>query len=205
MLSGLYAITDDSLLPEPRLLEAVEAALSSGCQLLQYRSKIENWDIRIRQAKSLQSLCEKYGAKLIINDSVDICTEVDAAGVHLGNNDASLIEARSRLGKDKLIGFTCHDSIDAAIVAEKAGADYVAFGRFYPSQTKSEASPASLQIITEAKNKLSIPIVAIGGINKENGATLIKAGADMLAVVNAIFANENVAENTLRLIELFNN
>lgn len=205
MLAGLYAITEDSLLPESRLVETVEEVLSSGCKLLQYRSKIEDWDTRVRQAKSLQSLCYKHNVPLVINDSVKLCTAVGAAGVHLGKQDTSIEEARKKLGADHLIGVTCHNSIDTAIAAEKAGADYVAFGRFYSSKTKPEASPASPFTLKEAKKNISIPIVAIGGINSENGAVLIKAGADMLAVVNAIFGAENIAKETLGLVDLFNN
>ena len=204
MLSGLYAITDDTLLPESRLKDAVEQTLLAGCRLVQYRSKIEDRAFRLRQAQQLQALCEHHDAQLIINDDADLCREVNASGVHLGKGDSPIRNARETLGPNKIIGVTCHDSVDAAVEAEQASANYVAFGRFFPSQTKPGASPAPLEVLTEAKNRLRIPIVAIGGINAENGAALINAGADMLAVINAIFADYNVAESTTRLINLFN-
>lgn len=204
MLSGLYAITDDTLLPESRLKDAVEQTLLAGCRLVQYRSKIEDRAFRLQQAQQLQALCEQHDAQLIINDDVDLCREVNAAGVHLGKGDSPIRNARETLGPNKIIGVTCHDSVDAAVEAEQASANYVAFGRFFPSQTKPGASPAPLEVLTEAKNRLGIPIVAIGGINAENGAALTNAGADMLAVINAIFADYNVAESTTRLINLFN-
>lgn len=204
MLSGLYAITDDTLLANSRLEQAVEETLTAGCRLIQYRSKLADRDLRLHTAQRLQVLCANHSATLLINDEVELCRKVNAGGVHLGKDDAPIRQARDLLGTDKIIGITCHASVDAAIEAEEAGADYVAFGRFYPSLTKPGASPAPIDVLTEAKARLRIPIVAIGGINAENGASLVKAGADMLAVINAIFADDNVAENTRKLINLFN-
>ena len=203
-LKGIYGITDDALLPESKLDFAVEEAIKSGCRVIQYRSKITDWKARVRQAESLRLLCEQYQVPLIINDNVELCNEVDADGVHLGKQDSSFEQARVQLSADKIIGITCHDSVVAAVSAEEAGADYVAFGRFFPSETKPNASPAPIELLTEAKKKLSIPIVAIGGINAENGAALIAAGADMLAVINAMFADESVAQRTTELVALFN-
>ena len=203
-LKGIYGITDDALLPESKLDFAVEEAIKSGCRVIQYRSKITDWKARVRQAESLRLLCEQYQVPLIINDNVELCNEVDADGVHLGKQDSSFEQARIQLSADKIIGITCHDSVVAAVSAEEAGADYVAFGRFFPSETKPNASPAPIELLTEAKKKLSIPIVAIGGINAENGAALIAAGADMLAVINAMFADESVAQRTTELVALFN-
>ena len=203
-LKGIYGITDDALLPESKLDFAVEEAIKSGCRVIQYRSKITDWKARVRQAESLRLLCEQYQVPLIINDNVELCNEVDADGVHLGKQDSSFEQARIQLSADKIIGITCHDSVVAAVSAEEAGADYVAFGRFFPSETKPNASPAPIEVLTEAKKKLSIPIVAIGGINAENGAALIAAGADMLAVINAMFADESVSQRTTELVALFN-
>ncbi|NKB35245.1 MAG: thiamine phosphate synthase [Pseudomonadales bacterium] len=202
-LSGLYGITDDRLLPQSILADAVEESLIAGCSLIQYRNKSEDWNTQLQQAKSLQTLCQNHLVPLIINDNIDLCLAVNAAGVHLGKQDSSLETAREKLGSEKIIGITCHDSIDAAVAAEKAGADYVAFGSFFPSVTKPQASPAPLEVLTLAKKKLSIPIVAIGGINAENGAALISAGADMLAVISALFKDENVTARTAELVQLF--
>ena len=203
-LKGIYGITDDALLPESKLDFAVEEAIKSGCRVIQYRSKIKDWKVRVRQAESLRLLCEQYQVPLIINDNVELCNEVDADGVHLGKQDSSFEQARVQLSADKIIGITCHDSVVAAVSAEEAVADYVAFGRFFPSETKPNACPAPIEVLTDAKKKLSIPIVAIGGINAENGAALIAAGADMLAVINAMFADESVSQRTTELVALFN-
>lgn len=199
-LTGIYAITDDKLLPGQRLFSAAEAALKSGVSLLQYRSKTASTATRVDCASRLVSLCAQFGIPLIINDDVDLCESVAAGGVHLGRQDDSIESARSRLGPEAIIGVTCHSSIDDALAAEASGADYVAFGRFFPSLSKPQASPANLQVLTQAREALSIPIVAIGGINAENGASVLQAGADMLAVIHAIFAEGDVTERSSKLL-----
>lgn len=201
--TGIYAITDDKLLSPEKMFCAAEAALNAGVSLLQYRSKISSDTDRLNTARSLLALCSSYGVPLIINDDVNLCIEVGAAGVHIGREDADPIETRTRLGNKAIIGVTCHDSIAKAVEAEKALADYVAFGRFFPSQTKPLASPADLSILSQARKHLSLPIVAIGGINKENGAAAKQAGADMLAVVHAIFGSDDVSASTRELVQLF--
>lgn len=201
--SGVYAITDDELLLGSKLLQASATALKNGVSLLQYRSKSVNPDMRLEQARDLVKLCAKHNTPLLINDDVNLCVSAQAGGVHLGRNDASLVSARKRLGPEAIIGVTCHSSIDEALLAQEQGADYVAFGRFFPSITKPEAAAASIEVLIQAKKQLSIPIVAIGGINAQNGASIIEAGADMLAVIHGIFAEPNVAEQTKNLVKLF--
>jgi thiamine-phosphate pyrophosphorylase len=203
-LSGIYAITDDELLPEHSLLAAVESALSAGISLLQYRSKRGSNNSRQNIAIELLALCKRYQIPLIINDDVELCLTINADGVHLGQQDATLEVARQRLGAKALIGVTCHASIESAIVAERAGADYVAFGLFFKSATKPQAPPASLEILGKAKVALSIPIVAIGGINAENGAAVFDAGADMLAIIDGIFGDEEIAQQTEDLVNISN-
>lgn len=198
-LTGIYAITDDKLLPGQRLFSAAEAALKNGVSLLQYRSKTASSAARLDCASKLVSLCAEFGVPLIINDDVELCESVTAAGVHLGRQDASIEAARERLGSEAIIGVTCHSSIDDALEAQERGADYVAFGRFFPSLSKPEASPANLQVLSQAREALSIPIVAIGGINAENGASVLQAGADMLAVIHAIFAEGDVSAQASEL------
>lgn len=202
-LRGIYGITDDVLTPDELLLSSVEAALAGGIVLLQYRSKIPDAEKRRAQASHLLQLCRHYQTPLIINDDVQLCAGIGADGVHLGRSDVGFAEARSVLGDAAIIGITCHDSLDRAREAEAAGASYVAFGRFFPSRTKPDASPASISLLTEAKQQISLPVVAIGGINPENGASLIAAGADMLAVVHSLFAGDSVNENAERLTALF--
>ena len=202
-LSGIYAITDDILLPEPTRLKAVAAALGAGISLLQFRSKSGTRASRLKAAIELLVLCRAHHVPLIINDDVDLCLAADADGVHLGQRDAALESARTRLGPAAIIGVTCHSSVDSAVQAQLAGADYVAFGRFFDSATKPEAPPAQLAILGQAKAALSIPIVAIGGINAENGADVLAAGADMLAVIDAIFGdNQQVRQRTGALVRI---
>lgn len=202
-LSGIYAITDDILLPEPTRLEAVAAALGAGISLLQFRSKSGTRASRLKAAIELLVLCRAHHVPLIINDDVDLCLAADADGVHLGQRDAALESARTRLGPAAIIGVTCHSSVVSAVQAQLAGADYVAFGRFFDSATKPEAPPAQLEILGQAKAALSIPIVAIGGINAENGADVLAAGADMLAVIDAIFGDDQqVRQRTGALVRI---
>ena len=204
-LSGIYAITDDTLLPEHSRLASVAAALGAGISLLQFRSKSGTGDSRLKAALELLGLCKAHHVPLIINDDVDLCLAADADGVHLGRQDVALEIARERLGPAAIIGVTCHASIDSAVQAQKAGADYVAFGRFFDSATKPEAPLAQLEILGQAKAAVSIPIVAIGGINAENGAGVLAAGADMLAVIDAIFGDdERVKQRTEALVRIGN-
>jgi thiamine-phosphate pyrophosphorylase len=200
--SGIYAITDDLLLPGERLFTATEEALRAGIQLLQYRSKSDSADFKFDCAIKLLALCDEYRIPLVINDGVELCEKINAAGVHLGTMDEDIQSARTILGPNAIIGISCHSSIDEALKAEQLGASYVAFGRFFPSKTKPEAPAAELQLIAEARQVLSIPIVAIGGINAENGAAVFQAGADMLAVIHAIFGGDDVTATTLDLLKL---
>jgi thiamine-phosphate pyrophosphorylase len=185
-ISGLYAVT-----PETRdgdwLAAQVERALIGGARVVQYRNKSADRDLRRRQAARLRDLCRQHEAVLIINDDVDLALEIDADGVHLGRDDQSLVEARAMLGAGKLIGVSCYDSLRRAGEAQNFGADYVAFGSFFPSSVKPQAVRASLELLREARLQLTLPIVAIGGITPDNGAALVEAGADALAVISALF------------------
>ena len=203
--SGIYAITDDALLPEEQLLHKVELALGGGIALLQYRSKTATNENKVRTAKALAQLCASYQVPLLINDDPQLALDCGAQGVHIGQKDGDIATTRQLLGDDAIIGVTCHASLEKAQIAEAAGANYVAFGRFFPSQTKPEAPPAELAFLSEARQKLTLPIVAIGGINHENGAAAIAAGADMLAVIHSLFGESDVSASTNRLVSLFHN
>lgn len=203
--SGIYAITDDALLPAEHLLHKVELALRAGIALLQYRSKAVKQEHKLGIASELSLLCNSYQVPLLINDDPQLALECGAQGVHLGQSDGDIGAARKLLGTDAIIGVTCHASLEKAMIAEDAGADYVAFGRFFPSSTKPEAPPAELMLLGEAKQKLTLPIVAIGGINPENGASAIRAGADMLAVIHSLFGETDVSASADRLVSLFRN
>lgn len=202
-LRGLYAITDSSLTPGARLAPAVEAAIRGGARLVQYRDKSTDTDRRRQEARALAELCRDHGVGFIVNDDVELALESGADGVHLGRDDVELTTARVRLGPRALIGVSCYDSLQRAVAAAHAGADYVAFGSFYASDTKPGAVRAPLSLLAEARRHLGIPVCAIGGITPENGAALLEAGAQMLAVIRGVFAEEDVRAAAERYARLF--
>ncbi|MBT8148006.1 MAG: thiamine phosphate synthase [Gammaproteobacteria bacterium] len=202
-IRGIYAITDSSLTPGDKLLTAVEQALAGGISLLQYRDKTSPRQLRLSQAKALLALCAEFDVPLLINDDVQLCLEAGAAGVHLGQSDTNIVSAREQLGQDAIIGVTCHADLELASLAQQAGASYVAFGRFFPSLTKPEAPPASLDILAEARTSLSLPIAAIGGITADNATEVAAAGADLLAVINYLFASEDIYQRARKLNSRF--
>lgn len=183
---GLYAITDSQLLPAGRLLAAVEAALRGGAVLVQYREKSAPQSERLRQARDLAALCNNARVPLVINDDADLARRCGANGVHLGQSDSSLITARQQLGEHAIIGATCHADLALATHADRDGADYLAFGRFFNSSTKPNAPAADTSVLGQAR-RFGKPVTAIGGITTDNGETLIRAGADLLAVVGGLF------------------
>jgi thiamine-phosphate pyrophosphorylase len=190
MRPGLYAITDGGLLPPDRLVNAVEAALRGGAVMVQYREKSLPFPERLNQARSLVSACNNARVPLIINDDPELAKRVRASGVHLGQSDTSLTAARESLGEAAIIGATCHARMDLASRADSAGVDYLAFGRFFPSATKPDAPAASPDILKTARS-FGKPVTAIGGITLDNGESLIRAGADMLAVVGSLFDGDD--------------
>ncbi|KAF1051969.1 MAG: Thiamine-phosphate synthase [Stenotrophomonas maltophilia] len=192
-LRGPYAITDTQLLADGRLLPYVEAALKGGARLLQYRDKSSDTSRRLREAQALRDLCERHGAELLINDDAELAAKL-GVGVHLGQTDGSLAAARALLGRQALIGATCHASLDMADAAVREGASYVAFGRFFASQTKPGASSASPELLEQVRQRIALPRVAIGGVTLDNGPELIARGADLLAVIHALFGADSPAE-----------
>lgn len=194
MIKGLYAITNEELMPGSLLLEKTEAALLGGCRLVQYRNKTASDEAKRLEGGALRSLCERYGALLIINDSISLARAVQAHGVHLGQEDEAVDRARELLGEKVVVGATCHASPSLARHACDLGADYLAFGRFFPSQTKPLAPPADLALLAQVKAQLHLPLVAIGGINMDNAPSLIAAGADCLAVSHELFRGDDLEE-----------
>jgi thiamine-phosphate pyrophosphorylase len=188
---GLYAVTPDCE-DTRQLLKHVLAALEGGVRFVQYRNKSAAAALRREQASALKSLCEDYGASLIVNDHASLAAEVDAAGVHLGGEDGDIAEARATLGADKVIGISCYDRIERARTAVAAGADYIAFGSFFPSQVKPGAVRASLELLRQARRELAVPIAAIGGITLQNAPELVRAGADSVAVISALFGARDI-------------
>lgn len=198
---GLYAITQAEGKPIDILSSEVTAAIRGGAVVIQYRDK-SSAD-KLTMAFELVKICHQYDVPLIINDDIDLAVECKADGVHLGNNDESIIEAKQRLGNNAIIGISCYNSVERGLVAQKLGATYVAFGRFFPSSSKPLATPANIDTLQQAKKSLQIPIVAIGGILPKNGAQLLESGADLLAVISGLF-DHDPEQSALAYQPLFN-
>lgn len=185
--TGLYVITDCTHLSFAQTLEKSETILSTGVAVLQYRNKSADGARRLEQAYLLADLCRRHHTPFIVNDDVDLAIRCGADGVHLGCEDTTCIEARRRLGPEFLIGISCNGSQERARTAQDDGADYVAFGAFFPTTTKMPSARPEPVLLTRAKNELHIPVVAIGGITADNAGVLLAAGADNLAVVSALY------------------
>jgi thiamine-phosphate pyrophosphorylase len=201
-IRGLYALTPDSSDTE-ELLGKVRLALSGGVQVLQYRNKTANRVLRQLQANALRELTYEFGVTFIVNDDAQLAAAVNADGVHLGAMDGEIRIARTLLGQGKLIGVSCYNRLSLACDAVKAGADYVAFGAFFTSTVKPDAAVATADLLRDARAELKVPIVAIGGINANNGAALIGAGADAVAVITAIFEAADIRQSAQNLTKLF--
>ena len=184
-LRGLYAVTPE-LTDTAVLVAKVEAAIRGGAAAFQYRSKTPDGALRRAQAEALARVHAARGALYIVNDDPALAAAVGADGVHLGEDDGSVDDARRVLGPGCIIGVSCYDDLARAEAAVAAGADYVAFGSFYPSGVKPAARRAALPLLGSAR-RLGVPVVAIGGIAADNAAELIRAGADAVAVITAVF------------------
>ncbi len=205
LAKGLYAITDTAKLSSDIMLTKTEEILRAGAKILQYRNKQADQDTRISETEQLVELCNQFAVPLIINDDIALAAQVGADGVHLGKSDSSIAEARKRLGNNAIIGYSCYSDLDRASDAVNAGADYIAFGAFFPSPSKPDAVNASPEIIQAAKQQFDVSVVAIGGITPENGQSLIDAGADMLAVISGLYASETPFNTATKYVNLFNN
>lgn len=197
---GVYAIYDRAGLAGDRL-EAVDRVLAAGAVWLQYRDKRTSAPDPGLLAE-LTALTRTHGAKLIINDDWRLAVDIGADGVHLGQTDGSVTQARAALGPDAIVGISCQDRIERARAGIAAGASYISFGRFFSSTTKPDAPPADPGVLTRARG-LGVPVTAIGGINAGNAATLIAAGADLVAVSAGLFAADDPAAATAELNRLF--
>lgn len=182
---GLYAITPDER-DTARLLARVRAVVDAGACWLQYRNKTADDRLRREQASALLPLCRAAGVPLIVNDDWRLAAAIGADGAHLGEDDGEIGEARAALGSDALLGASCYDSLERARDAVTRGANYVAFGAFFPSPTKPHARRACPTLL-QASAALGMPRVAIGGITPDNGRALVAAGADLLAVISGVF------------------
>ena len=201
-INGLYLVTPDCDDTE-LLCTKVTQALQGGVSLVQYRHKTASEVLRLEQATALLAICRAANVPLLVNDHVALATELDADGVHVGQHDNAIADARALLGEQKIIGASCYNRFELAEQAQAAGADYVAFGACYPSPTKPNAPRATLDLFTRAQQSLSVPVVGIGGITLENASPLISAGADALAVITDIFQADDVAARCRQYQSLF--
>ncbi|MDT3705840.1 MAG: thiamine phosphate synthase [Thiobacillus sp.] len=199
---GIYAITPE-IADTECLLAQVEAVLLGGVAAVQYRDKSGDVARRHEQASELVALCHRFGVPLIVNDDLRLADLCDAGGVHLGRDDGGVREARIILGPGKFIGASCYQSLELALAAQSAGADYVAFGSFYPSPTKPAAGRADAELLRAATRVIRVPIVAIGGITPANAPQLLDAGADSLAVLSALFGAPDLRASADALNRLF--
>jgi thiamine-phosphate pyrophosphorylase len=191
---GLYAIADTATIGGTggELEAAVAAAIAGGAVLVQYRDKTTDRERRIGEARRLLRICRQAGVALIINDDVQLAADIEADGVHVGAEDMNPAAARDRLPHGAIVGVSCYNSLARALKAAEDGADYVAFGSFYPSPTKPGAVRAGLSLLSDARRRLPIPVAAIGGIAPQKVPELIAAGADFVAVINGIFGASDI-------------
>ena len=197
---GLYLITPDDA-DTARLRERVSAVIHHATWL-QYRNKSADAALRATQARALQPLCREAGVPLIINDDPRLARECGADGVHLGEDDGGIAQARELLGEAAIIGASCYDDIGRAARMAAAGADYLAFGAFFPSSSKNTTRRATPTLLQEAR-ALGRPLVAIGGITADNAPALVAAGADLLAVIGGVFDAPDPAAAASALREAF--
>lgn len=202
-LRGLYVITDASLCASRGIEASVEAALEGGASLVQYRDKSNEHARRHREALALRALCETWRATFIVNDDVALARAVDADGVHLGCDDMNIGRAREMLGEHAVVGISCYDDFDRALIAQAEGASYVAFGSVFPSTIKPDAVRASLTLFERARHELAIPACAIGGIDRHNIRQVVTAGAAMAAVISAVFEAADIEAASRELARAF--
>lgn len=198
----LYLVTDRMLMSTVTLCEAVEQAITGGCTMVQLREKnISSLDF-YNLAKAVRHITNKYNVPLIINDRIDIALSMGAQGVHIGQSDIPASVARKIIGRDMLLGVSA-SFLPEAIRAQDDGADYLGVGAMFPTGTKSDAAAVSMNELQKIRKAVSIPIVAIGGINKENAAQLIGIGINGLAVVSAIISQPDIKQAATELKHIF--
>ena len=202
-MAEIYAISDDILMPENLALEYAREILECGVKFFQFRSKkaVKNEKL----ASEILNLCEKFGAKFIVNDDVKFAKKIGAKAVHLGKDDENIKEAFEILGKDAYVGVSCYNDINLAINAAKNGASYAAFGSVFTSLTKPNAPKCELEVIKEAKQILNLPICVIGGVNETNIGSLSHVKPDLIAVISAIYKDSNIKENIKNLQNIIKN
>lgn len=202
-IPGLYVITRTLPGGPEALAEAVDQAVAGGAVMVQYRDKGGDEARRDREARAVLEACGRRGVPLVINDDLALARHIGADGVHLGREDATVQAARRALGRHAIVGVSCYNELARAQAAERAGASYVAFGSFFPSPTKPGAVRATPNLLREARERVSLPLCAIGGITPTNGGELVAAGADLLAVASGVFEASDIQDAAERYAGLF--
>jgi len=197
----LYAVTDAGQLFNRTLAQAVEETLKAGTTFLQLRAKDMPYDAFLAEAKELAEIARRYNVPFVINDDVEIAIACNADGVHIGQSDIKGRNVREMIGEDKILGITAN-TVEDAIAAEKSGADYIGAGAVFPTSTKMDVEVLSYEALCEICAAVSIPVVAIGGINADNMQELSGSGIAGVAIVSAIFSSEDVAASTAKLLGL---
>lgn len=197
----LYAVTDRAWIGKQTLIEQVKDSLDGGATFIQLREKELDDGTFLDEARKMKSLCKEYNVPFVINDNIDIAIECDADGVHVGQSDMDALNVRKRLGKDKIIGVSAQ-TVEQAIIAQNSGADYLGVGAVFSTLTKLDADTVSFETLKQICDAVSIPVIAIGGIYDYNILKLSKSGIVGIAVVSAIFAQDNIKQSTANLLEL---
>ena len=187
LLRGLYLVTPDWS-DTDRLLAVTDSALGAGAALVQYRHKNASHALRVEQGAALLALCRRHGRPLVINDHIDLCSDLGADGVHLGGLDASVAQARALLGPGAIVGASCYGELKLAEAAQKAGASYVAFGGFYPSPVKKYSFVTPPQLVDVWRDRVALPMAVIGGMTPASAAPLVRRGAAMVAAITSVYA-----------------
>ena len=197
----LYAVTDRSWLNGRTLESVVESAVAGGVTMIQLREKNLGHDDFLNEAIRIKKVCDEHGVTFIVNDDVDIALECGAHGVHIGQSDMEAQKARHILGDDRIIGVSA-STVQQALDAQSAGADYIGVGAIFPTGTKTDADSVSLDTLRSICSAVSIPVVAIGGINCNNILKLKGSGISGVAVVSAVFAAADVKNAASQLLTL---
>ena len=194
----LYAVTDRHWLDGRTLYEVVKESLDGGATFMQLREKTLDEETFYQEAVELQALCKEYGVPFVVNDDVDIAVRMNADGVHVGQSDMETGDVRALIGPDKILGVSAQ-TVEQAKLAEERGADYLGVGAVFPTGSKDDAEDVPFETLKEICQAVSIPVIAIGGITEGNTPALAGSGICGIAVISAIYAQEDIPEATRRL------
>ncbi|WP_278452202.1 thiamine phosphate synthase [Thomasclavelia spiroformis] len=197
----LYAVTDRRWSNNDTFYKLIEESLEGGVTFLQLREKNLDTDSFFKEAIKIKELCKKYNVPFIINDNVEIALKSNADGIHVGQDDMGVKEVRKLIGKDKILGVSVQ-TVEQALLAQSQGANYLGVGSIFTTTSKDDAKSVSINTLKEICNAVNIPVVAIGGIDKDNVKQLSQTGISGIAVISAIYANKNIKSATMKLKEL---